>query len=528
MSTINLNSPEQTWNTNHSKSYNDPQLEKSENKENEKQQVNTHSSKPGHLEKLKIPNIGNGMEDDLIMVDYGDNVNQFRVSESADDDEKVPKTNLILGERMDRIEKLEKLGKEDNLEKFKQLQKRISKEKLKEEEEFKIRDYDKAEDLELTKTFGKNLFSQKLSHKSSAASKNFTENSHSNANELLSSKASELSSKLLAKFQNQNSDLSIAKSISNSMSVKNNYITENLIKDNPSHIQLRSPSTIKEQKRSLGLCDLEGKNCFSGQLDVKKMAEMSSDNILSTFDAYSQEKYNLEDIEKNTLKKHIQELGQDQKKINKVSKMQNLQKASKKFSRQFSPLLKKSEDVQLSGSSLDKNSIGKLDDQKIVKSIQIDEIQDEDQKAIIQQFKAILISPKDLKRSSHSTQEELKKLKNFESDVLDPVDQLVSNMRTAEDCLDDGESTFDFKKQIVKMKLGKKVTKLDLDSINKSLEAVKNRGPKNLYGSITFYDDDLIQIAENQKNGLEENEEDANSENSFINYNTYDKYDEQK
>jgi hypothetical protein len=53
-----------------------------------------------------------------------------------------------------------------------------------------------------------------------------------------------------------------------------------------------------------------------------------------------------------------------------------------------------------------------------------------------------------------------------------------------------------------------------------------------MYGSITFYDDDLVQVGENEnektlRNLVIENEieDDANSENSFINCGTYDNYD---
>jgi hypothetical protein len=72
-------------------------------------------------------------------------------------------------------------------------------------------------------------------------------------------------------------------------------------------------------------------------------------------------------------------------------------------------------------------------------------------------------------------------LKNFEKEVMDPVDQLVSNMRTAEDMIDldgvDSGRSFNFKSTVNRLKLDQKVMKLDLESINKSLEAVKQRRP---------------------------------------------------
>lgn len=78
---------------------------------------------------------------------------------------------------------------------------------------------------------------------------------------------------MMTRFQsNQHSEVSLTKSTANSLSTNNNtYLVDNLIKENPSIIQLRSPSTINDQKRSLGLIDTELKNCYSGSLDIKDL-----------------------------------------------------------------------------------------------------------------------------------------------------------------------------------------------------------------------------------------------------------------
>lgn len=236
---------------------------------------------------------------------------------------------------------------------------------------------------------------------------------------------------------------------------------------------------------------------------------------------------------------------QDYYEVGKLTgKAQNLQKESKKFVRQISPLLQKSEEIKLSQDYFEraKKVEGRespVCEDKIVKSIKIEDIQDdEDQRVILQQFKEIIISPEPKMKQSQSTEAQLEKIKNFESGILDiqldPVDQLVMNMRSVEENskLQSPNTDFDFKNSVGKLQLDSKVMKLNLQGISKNLPLLPNSKGDNLYGSITFYDDEAPAIQgpekERGKKMQEQDEDEANSENSFINYDPYDNYDEQK
>lgn len=91
----------------------------------------------------------------------------------------------------------------------------------------------------MTKTFGKEIFSRP-NYSESNLTKNSSDQSSvvSEAHKQLSSKASELSYQMMTRFQsNQHSEISLTKSVANSVSTNHNtYVIDNLIKENPSII----------------------------------------------------------------------------------------------------------------------------------------------------------------------------------------------------------------------------------------------------------------------------------------------------